>query len=530
MTQERGPWIDVRMRWRAAMLAVAWAALLGVVALVRPLSASWASPGLRLSVTLAIGLGVAGTALLASLKGHGQAAPLAFYAFLVLAVDALGQVLAPLGWPVWPLMALLVAAVAVAEGQLHALGVAALATLLAAADAAAVGFTTWKAALAGGFGYVALALAVHHALLGEKRHLVSLRAELARLASGLEQLDTGERGAPVTAARAALRQASEEGRRRRQLDRASELDAALGRLTRVARAAIDAHGVLYFDLDHERASAVLRAADTAEPVRTETASPALRRPVRVRAGPPAVLLRDRLQAAALVAAVLPRRGARRVAAGGAGADGRSGGGPADRGQAGDAVAHRARARPAGRVRRDGGRGHPADARVAVARGAGSRVQGRLRRLEPPHGHAGARPDPRPAAAQRARPGPAPGVRHRGSGGQPAHALPDRRGVRLGQGVRGPRGRGGGAHLDQLGPAQCRRAVPARRRGGRPRAHAGAGARRGLGAGGVAIGPAAQGAAAGPGRPGPDRAAATPTVPWSASMRSTSSGASERSTA
>ena len=274
MTQERGPWIDVRMRWRAAMLAVAWAALLGVVALVRPLSASWASPGLRLSVTLAIGLGVAGTALLASLKGHGQAAPLAFYAFLVLAVDALGQVLAPLGWPVWPLMALLVAAVAVAEGQLHALGVAALATLLAAADAAAVGFTTWKAALAGGFGYVALALAVHHALLGEKRRLVSLRAELARLTSGLEQLDAGDGGsAPVTAARAALRQASEEGRRARQLDRAAELDAALGRLTRVARAAIDAHGVLYFDLDHERGSAVLRSADTAEPVRTETVSP-----------------------------------------------------------------------------------------------------------------------------------------------------------------------------------------------------------------------------------------------------------------
>ena len=270
---ERGPWIDVRMRWRAGMLAVVWAALLGVVALVRPLSSARASPGVRLSVTLAIGLGVAGSALLASLKGRGQAAPLAFYAFLVLALDALGQVLAPLGWPVWPLMALLVATVAVAEGQLHALGVAALVTLLAAADAAASGFTTWKAALAGGFGYVALALAIHHALLGEKRRLVSLRAELARLTSGIDQLDTADGGAPVTAARAALRQASEEGRRARQLDRAAELDAALGRLTRVARAAVDAHGILYFDLDHDRAAAVLRAADIAEPVRTETVSP-----------------------------------------------------------------------------------------------------------------------------------------------------------------------------------------------------------------------------------------------------------------
>jgi diguanylate cyclase (GGDEF)-like protein len=267
-----GPWIDVRMRWRAGMVAVVWAALLGVVALLRPLSSERTSPAARLSVTLAIGLGVAGSALLASLKGRGQASTLAFYAFLCLALDALGQVLAPLGWPVWPLMALLVAAVAVAEGQFHALGVAALGTLLAAADAAAAGFTTWKAALAGGFGYVALALAIHHALLGEKRRLVTLRAELARLTSGLEQLDTG-RPAPVTGVRAALRQASEDGRRARQLDRAAELDASLLRLTRVARGAIDAHGVLFFDLDHERASAVLRAADTAGPVRTETVSP-----------------------------------------------------------------------------------------------------------------------------------------------------------------------------------------------------------------------------------------------------------------
>ncbi len=268
-----GPWVDVRMRWRAGMVAVVWAALLGVVALVRPLSSARASPGARLSVTLAIGLGVAGSALLASLKGRGQAATLAFYAFLCLAVDALGQVLAPLGWPIWPLMALLVAAVAVAEGQLHALGVAALATLLAAADAAASGFTAWKAALAGGFGYVALALAIHHALLGEKRRLVSLRAELARLTSGLEQLDTDGRAGPVTGVRAALRQASEEGRRARQLDRAAELDAALTRLARVGRTALDAHAVLYFDLDHERGSAVLRASDSVETVRTETLSP-----------------------------------------------------------------------------------------------------------------------------------------------------------------------------------------------------------------------------------------------------------------
>ena len=271
MSDARGPWIDVRMLWRAGMLAVVWAALLGVVALLRPLAPGGSSPWVRLSVTLAIGLGVAGSAILASLKTRGQAAVLAFYAFLVLALDALGQVVAPHGWPIWPLMALLVAAVAVADGQLHAFGVAALVTLLAAADAATVSFTTWKAVLAGGFGYLSLAFAIHHALLGEKRRLGTLRAELARLTSGIDQLDS--ESLPLTAARATLRQASEDGRRARQLDRAAELDEALTRLVRLARSATDAHSVLYFDLDRERDSAVLRSSDCAEELRLETLVP-----------------------------------------------------------------------------------------------------------------------------------------------------------------------------------------------------------------------------------------------------------------
>src|SRR5258708_38357552 len=90
-------------------------------ALLRPLGPH-ASPRLRLAVSLGLGLGVAGTALLASLRGHGKAEPLAFYAFLTLCTDALGQLLAPLGWPVWPLMVLLVGAVAVAETLPVALG------------------------------------------------------------------------------------------------------------------------------------------------------------------------------------------------------------------------------------------------------------------------------------------------------------------------------------------------------------------------------------------------------------------------
>ena len=86
-----GPWIDVRMRWRAGMLAVVWAALLGVVALLRPLGAAPASPGCGCRSRSRSGWASPARALLASLKGRGQAAALAFYAFLVLAVDASGR-------------------------------------------------------------------------------------------------------------------------------------------------------------------------------------------------------------------------------------------------------------------------------------------------------------------------------------------------------------------------------------------------------------------------------------------------------
>jgi len=44
-------------------------------------------------------------AFLASLKGRGRAEQFAFYAFLILSLHALGQLLAPMGWPAWPLMA-----------------------------------------------------------------------------------------------------------------------------------------------------------------------------------------------------------------------------------------------------------------------------------------------------------------------------------------------------------------------------------------------------------------------------------------
>jgi hypothetical protein len=101
-----GPIVDIRVRWRAGQVALAVAALMALVALWRPLRVG-GSPHLRLAVTLLLGLGVGGAALLASLKGRGRAEQLAFYAFLTLSLDALGQLLIPLGWPAWPLMAVL---------------------------------------------------------------------------------------------------------------------------------------------------------------------------------------------------------------------------------------------------------------------------------------------------------------------------------------------------------------------------------------------------------------------------------------
>jgi diguanylate cyclase (GGDEF)-like protein len=175
-------------------------------------------------------------------------------------VDGIGQVVGSDGWPTWPLMAVLVAAVAVAEPLSLALGVAALAALLSVADSAAAGFASFRPALAAGVGYGALALAVNRALIGEKRRLSQTLAELAKLRYGIDQLeDEGAAAARPHTPAHALKQVSEEGRRARQLDRAAELDEALGRLVGVARTALQAHGVFYFDVDRAREAAYLRA-------------------------------------------------------------------------------------------------------------------------------------------------------------------------------------------------------------------------------------------------------------------------------
>ncbi len=259
VTEGAGPILDVRVRWNVGFVLLGLAGAMTLTALARPLASPW--PGwARLLVTLVLGLGVGASALLTSLRGRGSAETMALYAFLALCIDAFGQLLGPMGWPVWPAMALLVASVAVAERLDLVLGVAALAALLGAAEAAHTSFAAWRQAAAGAIGYAALALAINRALLGEKRRLSRTVDELARLKYGIGQLDDGDPATPARPTTVSLRQVSEEGRKVRQVDRALELQEALGRLVELARRAVGAHAVLHFEVDRSRDLAFVSAA------------------------------------------------------------------------------------------------------------------------------------------------------------------------------------------------------------------------------------------------------------------------------
>ena len=252
------PLIDLRTRWRVGQGLLVAAGLLTLVALARPLAASRAS-WLRGGDALLLAVGIFGSALLALLRGSRRPEALALYAFLVLAVDALGQLSS---FPVWPLMVLLIATQAVVESLGVALAFAAQASVLAAAQAAWAGPPDFRPALAAAIGYVAVAVAIDRALAGEKGRLSTTLAELARVRHGIDQLDDepGRFVGPAGEAAQALRQVTGEARRARQLDRASEVDGTLRQLLEVARHASSAHAVLYFDVDHLREQAHLRAA------------------------------------------------------------------------------------------------------------------------------------------------------------------------------------------------------------------------------------------------------------------------------
>ncbi len=268
------PLLDRRVRRRAGQGFLVLAGLLTAVALLRPL-APHRPAGLQGGYALLLALGVTGSALLASLGDRRRPEALALQSCLVLSVDALGQLAAPAGWPSWPLMSLLVASQAVAEGLAVALAFAGQAALLAAATAAWTQPLDLRPAVAAAFGYCAIALAVNRALAGEKRRLSATLAELARLTHGIGQLEDepGPTGRPASSAAEALRQVSGEGRRARQLDRKSELDASLRQIVEVAREAVDAHAVLYFDLDREHEQARLRVARGPDALQPECSIP-----------------------------------------------------------------------------------------------------------------------------------------------------------------------------------------------------------------------------------------------------------------
>jgi diguanylate cyclase (GGDEF)-like protein len=266
--------LDLRTRWRAGQVWLGLAAFLTLVALVRPLwpsSPSW----LKGAYALSLAMGVVGAALLASLRGSKRPESIALQACLVLSVDAAGQLAGPLGVPVWPLMALLVASQAVAWGLRTAVGFALQAGLLAFAEAAWTRPLDLRLAAASAVGYLALAVAVDRALVGEKRRLSATLAELARLRHGIDQLEDEPGPAPVGPASAAeaLRQVTGEGRRSRQLDRASELDLSLQSIVDLAREAVGAHAVLYFDLDRQNELGHLRVARGPESLLADCAAP-----------------------------------------------------------------------------------------------------------------------------------------------------------------------------------------------------------------------------------------------------------------
>jgi len=253
------PILDLPNRLRAGQILLGFAAVLAVTALARPLAEDrpvW----LRAGVLLLLAAGAALSAIFTSLRGRGAADPLALYAFLVLGVDAFAQWLAPHGWPVWPAMVLLVAGVSIAEPMTTALGVAALAATLEAAQAARGGFAAWKPALLAVAGYGGLVFTVNRALAAEKQRLSTTLAELARLRHGIGHLEDtlSIDGAPGSLG---VRQVSEEERRTRQMERVTELDGSLERLVRLARQALSAHAVILFAVDRDQEHACLRAAD-----------------------------------------------------------------------------------------------------------------------------------------------------------------------------------------------------------------------------------------------------------------------------
>ena len=255
-------------------MALALAGLLTVVAAFRPL-AHEGSPRTFAAIAFLLGAGAIGSALLAGLRGRGLSEQLALYAFILLCLDGLGQIVGARGWPIWPAMAAVVAFVAVAEPPAIAFGAAAMATVLGALASAAVRFADWKSLVASSIGYAALVFFIQVAQRLEKKRLSQAMAELARLRHGIDELEDAAPGGHqrLGTAGLALKDVSEDARRARRVDRAAELDDAILRVVAVARRSLGAHGAAYFNFDREAEKAFLRAADGPESLLHDTVAP-----------------------------------------------------------------------------------------------------------------------------------------------------------------------------------------------------------------------------------------------------------------
>ncbi|MGE3373195.1 MAG: diguanylate cyclase [Vicinamibacteria bacterium] len=249
--------MDARARWRAGQLALACGGALALVSLLRPLRPEL-SPTLRMADAIALGLGVAFCAFLVSLRGHKRPERLAFYLFLVLCLDAVDQLLRPLGWPVWPALTVVIGCLAVVEPPGVALGAAGIALGLQAADVLVAELRGWPAVLATGLGWAALVPALRVARRWENERLQKALVEVERLRHGLEPVEGEVEAGPTLRW---LKRVSDAGRVQLHRERGAELDELLALLARVARQAVKAHALLYFDVDRVGGEARLRAFD-----------------------------------------------------------------------------------------------------------------------------------------------------------------------------------------------------------------------------------------------------------------------------
>jgi diguanylate cyclase (GGDEF)-like protein len=249
-----GPLVDVTGRWRAGRILLVTGGVLGAVLLS---TRFWAPPpAVSVALLLAVGAGVMAGAFLASLRGRGPAEQRALYVFLALAARLLADEMARAGWPSWPLPALVVATVAVAETLPVAAVVATFMTALAVAPMVDLGSAvTTVTAHAGLLG------ALHVAVRADRRRLEQAREKLARIEHGLDELADGPAGpGRMHTLTTSLRQLSQDGRAVRRLEQAEEMHAALLRIVSLAQAATEAHSALYFEVDRGRDVAYLRAA------------------------------------------------------------------------------------------------------------------------------------------------------------------------------------------------------------------------------------------------------------------------------